>query len=322
MNKTKKTTRKTEYIAIGDLAHQLGLSEAVVERWIVDNDCQVPLLSDHRGRPSVPSGIIEKLSLHHDYATELRKALLQEERKAEFLSTATEAMQLKKQRTESVENYEDYIKKLSALHRKYINEINAHPFESAPVAAYLLFSRAISLLEQGCFCLKSGYWYTGAILREIDEVVDVAHYLVATENTEEGKRALHGWFRQNKAPKHSVCRRALAKWGAKLNPGTVESEHEMLLNEVYQKKSKWVHPTFSAIREVTKFGVNERVTIVDTDYGVCSREYKLLELTDFFRSSIWTCFQKFLLCFIHGMPLTNEDTNLLLAYDKIFLQWE
>jgi hypothetical protein len=289
-------------------------------RWIVDNP--VPLMNDHRGRPSVPADMIEKLSTHHQYEAELRKALSQQTREAEFRSSTTEVITIKKQRTETVEIYEKYIKDLAEIHRKYINEINSHPFESAPVAAYLLFSRAISLLEQGCFCIKSGYWYTGTILREIDEVVDLAHYFIATEGTEEGKRPLHTWFRQNMAPKHSTCRKALAKWNARLNPEIAEEEHEALLNELYQKKSKWVHPTFLAIREVTGFRVNERVFIDSIDYGVCSREYKLLELVDLFRSSIWTCFQTFSLCFKQRMPLTTEDANLLLAYDKIFLQWE
>lgn len=319
MSKTGRT-KKTEYIAVEDLAHHLYLPVAVVMGWIADD--QVPMTTDHRGRPSVPTDMIKKLSAHPQYGAEMRKALSDETREARFQSEPAEVHALKKKRIETIEVYEQYIECLTELHKKYIHQINSHPFESAPVAAYLLFSRALSLLGQGCFCLKGGYWYTGAIMREIDEVVDVAHYFIATENTEKGKHALIKWFRQNKAPKHNTCRKELAKWHAKLDPERAEKEYEALLNELYQKKSKWVHPTFSAIREVTGFRINDRVTIDSIDYGICSREYKLLELVDFFRSSIWTCFQSFGLCFKDRLPLTIEDVDLLLAYDKLFSQLE
>lgn len=282
----------------------------------------VPITYDHRGRPSLPANMVEKLSLHCEYEAEFKTSLRMDSREEEQRNSAIDAIEAKKQRAEVLKTYESYIKDLAELHSKYLAAANKHPFESAVVAAYLLFSRAISLLHQGCSCLKNGYWYTGANLREIDEVVDVAHYFVVTEGTEKDKNAVRRWFRQNKAPKHSACRRALAEYSASLNPEYRAENQEALLNEQYQKKSKWVHPTFSAIREVTKFVVKDRITIDSIDYESCSREYKLEELIDFYRSSIWTCFQTFFLCFKHTLPLTDEDSNLLLAYDKLFHEWE
>lgn len=321
MNRKKKTSPKVRPAAIEDLAHNLGLPEMVVERWLAGVDGEVVLMSDHRGRVSVAEDLIEKLSAHKEYEKELKKALIREKKKTEHLNMPLESDELKRQRLEAIDIYEDYIKDLAELHRKYLDISNKHPFESAPVAAYLLMSRAISLLDQASFCLKHGYWYSGSILREIDEVVDVAHYFIVAEGTEEGDRSLHRWFRQNKAPKHDTCRRAIAKWDANLNPEIVESDHELLLNELYQKKSKWVHPTFSAIREVSTFDVSDKVNIEATVCGTCNNEDKLEELVDFFRSSIWTCYQKFMVCFIHRMPLSQEDVNLLLSYDKIFSRW-
>lgn len=320
MNKNKKEVKPHEHIAIGDVAHLLGLPEVVVKRWIIRDP--VPITYDHRGRPSLPATMVEKLSLHSEYEAEFKISLCMDSREEEQRNSDIEAIEAKKQRAEVLETYESYIKDLAKLHSKYLATANKHPFESAVVAAYLLFSRAISLLHQGCSCLKNGYWYTGAILREIDEVVDVAHYFVVTEGTEEGKTAVRRWFRQNKAPKHNVCRRALAESCARLNPEYCAENQEALLNEQYQKKSKWVHPTFSAIREVTRFVVKDQITIDSIDYESCSREYKLEELIDFYRSSIWTCFQTFFLCFKHTLPLTDEDSNLLLSYDKLFHEWE
>ena len=68
------------------------------------------------------------------------------------------------------------------------------------------------------------------------------------------------------------------------------------MNELYQKKSKFTYRTYHVIREITKYKpmAGEILHIDEIEYGTYSYERKLFELTDFFKSSIWTSFQYFL----------------------------
>ena len=103
--------------------------------------------------------------------------------------------------------------------------------------------------------------------------------------------------------------------------GAADADHQSLMNELYQNKSKWTHPTYSSIREVTEFCVLDGVSkIKGLSYGQCDFEYKLLELVDFYRSSIWTTFQIFHACFI-ALPLSERESEQLFHFDKIFMKW-
>jgi hypothetical protein len=92
------------------------------------------------------------------------------------------------------------------------------------------------------------------------------------------------------------------------------------MNELYQLKSKWTHPTYSSIREVTQFDTNSGIEIVNIEYGGITFERKLIDLTHFFRSSIWSSFQVFQLCFFTNLPLTDNENNVIKEYCKLFQQ--
>jgi len=191
------------------------------------------------------------------------------------------------------------------------------------MAAYLLFSRVISTLKMGCLCLRNGYWNSGSLLREIDECLDVAKFFVITKGTSKGEKTLRQWFRQNRAPKHEDCRKEIATRRASIIKKIDAEKHRELLNELYQKKSKFTHPTYATIREVAKYKTNQGiVSVEEIDYGPCSYERKLHELTHFFRSSIWSSFQTFIECFAQELPLLEEDIKYLLNYDKKFQKWD
>ena len=65
---------------------------------------------------------------------------------------------------------------------------------------------------------------------------------------------------------------------------------------------------------------NGEVVIKRLCYGSSSRQKRLWELAHFTKSSIWTCFQQFMLIFIHSMPLNQKDVDYLLEYDKKFVE--
>lgn len=190
------------------------------------------------------------------------------------------------------------------------------------MAAYLLFSRVISTLKMSCLCLRNGYWTSGSLLREIDECLDLALYFVITKNTSKGKQVLQKWFRQNYAPQHSDCRREIAIHMASIDKDVDVKQHQELLNELYQKKSKFTHPAYATVREVTSYNVDGDTSVVEIDYGPCGYERKLHELTHFFRSSLWSSFQIFIACFVQEFPLAKEDIEYLHKYDKKFQSWD
>lgn len=318
MTHAKHKSTEDIYVAVEDLIGRLGLLEIDVLSWLSRD--QPKTRKDHRGRISVPLEYIEKYSACREYAGAFRRAVAAE-RRSRGADTLQLTQRLKIERTNLLENYDLCIRDLETLHRKYLNSANSAGHESSAMAAYLLFSRVISTLKMACFCLRNGYWNSGSLLREIDECLDVAQFFVITKGTSKGEKALRQWFRQNRAPRHEDCRKEIALRMASLFEDD-EARHRELLNELYQRKSKFTHPTYATIREVTKYNVEDAILVEEVDYGPCGYERKLHELTHFFRSSIWSSFQTFLLCFIHELPLLKEDIEYLRNYDKKFQKWD
>lgn len=223
------------------------------------------------------------------------------------------------QNSKTIEKYRGYIKILENIHAIYHNRLDILNTESALVAAYMLYSKVINLLKIACLCLEHRFWYSGVLLRPIDEVIDLAEYFIITEETEQGKKHLKEWFRENKAPSHKICRKAIAKYMSSLIEDETMDAHEELLRDLYGRKSKWIHPTYNGIMEVyrAKTG-NKGIIPQGFDYGSCSYLRKLFELTIFFQSSIWTAVQGFFICFHKHMPLTEEDKKTLLSLNRKF----
>ena len=316
MAKRNRETSTNDFIAIDDLAHDLGLLDSDVMAWVAID--QPELTRDHRGRLCISTSFLDKYSRSEQYSSALRKSIASQV--DESVDQADQGPQLRNEREDAISLYEGFIKDLEELHRKYMPVANSHGFESAVMAAYLLFGRALNLLNNGCLCLKHGYWYSGSIMRDIDETLDVALYFILSNNTTVGETARHRWFRQNWTPKHVVCRAYISKWGASLGTGPGEDNFRELLNELYRKKSKWTHPTFGVIREITALEIDDdnHINVSKMEYGSSSVEHKLHELSIFFRSSIFTAFQNFFLCFKHAMPLEDNDANYLLSKIRIF----
>ena len=287
MNKPKNKTEK--YIAISDIALNLGLLDSDIEKWLSEESPTIKL--DHRKRKSVSSFYLESLSRDSRYEKAKRKSLESENSLRES-ETKSKKKGFKLERKHTLERYSNYILELEGIHRSCLNRVNFHHHESAIAAAYLLLSKAISCLKLGVLSLENGYWYGGSIIREIDETLDLAHYFTISKNTDQGKNHIHQWFRHNYAPRHAECRKAISKHFSKLT-GSNACDHQELMNELYQKKSKFSHPTYSSIREVTHFDTSSGIEIASIEYGTISFEMKIIELAHYFQSSIWSAFQCF-----------------------------
>jgi len=312
----KKKERK---IAIGDIAFNLGLPESKIIQSLRKTKPQITY--DHRDRPCVSIDYLDALSNEEDYEESKRQSLASD-RVLREQDNGSKNKYYKSERDKLLKIYRKYIVDLEVSHKNCLDRVNLHHHESHTFAAYLLLGKVISHLKMGCLTIEHGYWCGGSVIREIDETLDLAHYFVISKSSSEGKENLHKWFRQNYAPPHHVCRSAISEYMANLIDEIDQQDHKELMNGLYQSKSKWVHPTYSSIREVTEFCTDNGIQISTIEYGVTSYELKLFELAHFFRSSIWSAFQKFQLCLTADLPLTSGESDYLLSYDRIFQDWD
>lgn len=316
MTSKKGKSKSSQIIAIEDLITHLGLLEKDVLAWIEKDNPEIS--KDHRGRPSVPITFLKKYSESEEYNDAFKRAVATE---SYFIHTYSQDAnkKFKEERLKLLDEYSDYIEILEKMHRKYLNAVNTEGYESSTMAAYLLFSRVISTLKLCVFCQKNDYWYWGSLLREIDECLAVAEYFVIRSNTAEGESALHKWFRQNYAPTHSVCRDAIAANMHSIDDTFSKEENYEIIFELYQKKSKFTHPTYLIVREVTKYQLdsNNNPIVGTIEYGIYDNQIKHHEITEFFKSQILSSILTFRTCF-RNLPLDVDDAaKLKKICDKI-----
>lgn len=314
----KKKPNIQNLVAIENMAHDLGIQQEDLTEWLNNQSAQIT--RDFMGRDAVKSEFKTRFASSEEYPAALIKSIKIENFHKKLSNV--ESQHFKYQRIRLIEKYRILISTLQEIHQNQLEVINTKNPEAEIRAAYLLFSKAINCLYMGCDNLEAGYWFAGSVIREIDETVDLAQYFLYTKDTKEGQNALKCWFRQNQTPKHSICREVIADRMASINPNVERDNHKSLVNELYQKKSKWVHPTFGTIRETAEFNPEESLEILRLNYRFSEFEVKIYELTDFFRSSIWTVFSTFTICFINDLPLPQEDLNKLRHYDNLFNNWK
>jgi hypothetical protein len=82
-----------------------------------------------------------------------------------------------------------------------------------------------------------------------------------------------------------------------------------------------IHPTHHEIIEPYKAMIgNNWIVYQGIDYASCSYAKKILEITEFFQSSIWTAIQGFLWCFDETIPLRKKDGDVLRSLDEKFFK--
>lgn len=306
------------FAAIDDMAHDLGILARDLLEWARLK--RLAISKDSRGRLAIETKYRNEFAHSEKYKECIKRSINTDGHGWEESRESKQSFQ--EQRFETLDVYDGYIEELRDLHLSIKIDVNRHQEESAVRAAYLLFSKAITCLQMGCDSIRKGYWTAGSVIREIDEAIDLAMYFVVMSDTDIGKKALQKWFRENFSPTHAECRETLSKNMASIIGDEDDEQHRLLMNELYKKKSKWVHPTFGAIREVTQFSVSEAIDISECCLGITEHEKKLLELTEFYKSSIWSTFQAFFLCFHGSLPLSQVTSDKLLQINKVFESWE
>lgn len=300
-------------VPIEDAATILGVLDSQMVTWV--NQDRPELRDNHRGAISVSQSYVLECSSKPDYYKALVHSIkVENEHKNEVLS-GDQKEKLHTARKAMLKVYSEWINRLEEIHKEYKSTFNEFENESWEIATYLLLSRAIALLKSIVVLLNQGYWYAGSIIREVDETLDVAQYfkICAQQGDVDD---LTKWYRNNVAPGHSKCRKAIAKHHASIVLDTDVKRHEYLLNELYQKKSKWTHPNFGVIRESSSFyTVEDKIQINELCYGECEHEFKIIELVEFFKSSIWTTYQQFMLLFVD--ILSGEHRKEIMEFDQL-----
>jgi DNA-binding ferritin-like protein (Dps family) len=300
-------------VPIEDAATTLGVLDSQMIQWVRED--KPKLTENHRGAMSVPQSYVTACSSKPEYYRALLNSIRVENKHKTEVLTGEKKEQLHDSRQSMLKVYSEWIDRLEQIHKDYKQIFNEVDHESWEFATYILLSRAIALLKGIVVLFSQGYWYAGSIIREIDETLDVAQYFKISAQAGE-YTDLKNWFRLNKAPGHSKCRKVIAAHHASIVPGTDTKKHEYLLNEMYQKKSKWTHPNFGVIRESGSFNVvDHKLQINELCYGECEHEFKIIELVDYFKSSIWTTYQQFMVLFVD--ILNTEHINEILEFDKL-----
>lgn len=307
-----------DLLFFNEAVSMLGISNYSLYRIIQILD--IPLIHDEHGFECIRTDAL-KVIVNSEHYKEFQLIDIRDDLKRRIKEDNEEqSKSYKEKRLILLDEYRKYIKDLEIIHSKYKNKINYIENENALNASFILFSKVISLLYMTCDCLQIGHWYSGLIIIDIDETIDVAQYFLITENTEKGKKQLSDWYCLNKSPQHVECRKAIAEWEASINTNITKEHNEFLSTFIYRMKSKFVHPTFRTISEVFKYTNPDNLNEIDFDYATCTYERKLFELTDFFKSSIWTAFQGFSICFSINLSLDREDVKKLIYYDDFFNQ--
>jgi len=310
MKNKKNGKTRSNLVPLNYAAYVLGVPKEIFPKLVAEIGCDVVydeweapciLISDLIGLHDNPLVIAETITAFRNEA----------KRRQEDSASGADNKFLRDIQTK-LADYQVDIGVLENIHAKYLPRFQSI-FECKPLtAAYLLYVRVINLLNMGCAALEAGYWNAGIILRQIDETVDLAEYFSCSEPTPELQCDVLRWFRENRTPRPSNVRKAIAAFNLKGPNIKEDNRYSYVMNELYDKKSKFVHPAFLPIRETLRTNhMADAVAVTGFDYGQCSYPRKLYGLTLFYRSSVWTAAQGFEFCFKRQIPLDLEDAKCL-----------
>ncbi|MGD9707112.1 MAG: hypothetical protein AB7V07_05510 [Candidatus Delongbacteria bacterium] len=300
------------YVKIDDASYTLGLSDAQILKLVKSMSIDILTIN---GRKSIKQSDYKKIA-KCDQILNLRYIVL--------AKTAMQDSKIQKNKSDQnkidiyriVKKNTQYINLLEEIHKKYLRNFDVIHNESTTTAAYLVFSKIISLLKISNLCYSNNY-DASIHLRLIDESINLANYFIITQQSENGKKILKEWFRENKSPKNVICRQAISDF---MKPQlTNHSDFEEAIKKIYQLKSKSIHSSYNSIIETLKTEIKHGDFIIaGFEYGQFSKSHTLLEQIDFFlSSSILNAYKIFLFCFQYSIPLESSDVEKMMEILKI-----
>lgn len=318
MGKKKKSSPKQDpYVLLTDAMSILRVSERRMRIWIREGRVVVHMTPD--GKEAMKMSDLRPLAHSPEAHEATLEGLAWEAQRREADEISGRNVRFSEEIVQHVLRYREYIQTLEDIHRYYGDRLDILNDETAVVAAYLLYAKVISLLKMTCLCLEHHFWNALLLLRPIDEALQLAEYFVLTENTPQFSHHLREWFRENRSPKNIICRQVIGKLMDSIVAPVSGKPSMAIMDELHDKKSKELHHTCNGIWETYRAkGENGKLTPLGFDYGPCSYPRKILEVTEFFQSSIWTAVQVFLLCFHERLPLDQNHVDILVALEQLF----
>ena len=218
---------KDNFVSFNDAISALGILEDDFLQWVKEDNPGIG--KDYINRRAIKKSYLEKCANKDDYLAKIEKSFRAENVELENESE-NKIRFYQRERSNLLDLYARFIEDLIQLHKNYRKIAEFHGIESPVLAAYLLFSKAISILSCLCENLRQGYWYVGSMLREIDETLDVAFYFILSNNKDSGKSDLRKWFRLGYSPIHSKCRETIAEWHSQLDSSINQENHRILMS--------------------------------------------------------------------------------------------
>jgi len=317
VNKNKAKNFQQKYVSLQDVAYILRISTRKTYELLNKNSFDI--FYNDQGFPFLSQDDFKKIAYSDEIPVGRLEAIYYDAEKRKNDHELDFDKNHLKELEDLTKSYEKYIDQLKIIHKKYQKKINVLEDETPVCAAYILYAKIINLLKMANSCISKKFWDTFILLRPIDEAIMLAKYFVLMKHSKTGEKHLHEWFRENKSPSNSVCRRALSNHFESIFPGSKERFHKNI-SILYGTKSKSIHHSLNSILETYKVDILEnKIQPVGFDYGECSYSFKILDAARFFKTSIWTAYQGFFICFHETLPLQKEDKNLILFYNqKIF----
>lgn len=313
----KSSHQQDPPVWLTDVMSLLRVSERRMRTWIREGRVVVHMAPD--GKEAMKMSDLKTLAHSPEAHEAALEGLAWEAQRREADELSGRNSQFSEEIARRVMRYREYIQTVEDIHSYYGNRLDVLHDESAVVAAYLLYAKVISLLKMTCLCLEHHFWNALILLRPIDEAIQLAEYFIHIETDTQGVQNLRKWFRENRSPQNAVCRQAIGKYMDSIAPLTTNRPLEAVMVELHGKKSKEVHHTCNGIWETYRAKIeNGKLVPIGFDYGPCSHPRKILEVAEFFQSSIWTALQGFLLCFYERLPLEQDHIDRLKALEQLF----
>jgi hypothetical protein len=198
---------------------------------------------------------------------------------------------------------------LEDIHRSYHNKFDVLRSQDGVTAAYIIFSKIFRLLRMTFLCLENHYWETMTLIRPINEAADLAKYFIIEKDSEQGRKHILEWFRENKSPAHSVIRSSIETYAAKYLPKGINFLFPGLMGQLYHTTSKPIHIAHHNIMEIYIAEVDDNDTLkgVGFDYASCSYPRKINDLVEYIPSVCLAVVNSFIICFHIAHPLINSD---------------
>lgn len=274
---------KMDFVPFSIAKQTLHLNESSLIQMLQKN--RIEIFYNENDEKCIERQVFKKLCYDNEVIQQSKKDLLKDLTFHHNTEKAT-GKQIRKDIDKQIFELKNYTDILKQLHSKYNYKVDVINGENALTAAYLLFSKVISLLNMAISCLDNHYFNTGALFRIIDETIDVAEYFIISEGTSEGVNNLKKWFHEDEAPKHSKCRQQIAAYQSSILQDRSINANRDISNELYHLKSKMVHPCRNYILESLKFRDDLDTAAVFIDYEDDPYSSKIYDLTVFFRSTI------------------------------------